>query len=584
MRKKILLIIILLILAHTVSAACTDNDGDGFFIEGEGCGAIDCNDNDAEVNPGVQENCGTLYDDNCNRYANEGCDFCADLCVPFGACDQDGDGYSNDVGMCSICDTTCGVEGGDWYDDNPDQNPGIVEEGCLCNDGIDNDADGFWDDNEPECKEICNGQDDNCNGEIDEGVLIDYYIDSDSDGYGNPGITQQGCTAPAGYVADNTDCNDNDGAVFEEIILYPDSDQDTYGADSPVPVCTDGTVPVGYSNQGTDCNDNNAGIFKSMILYVDNDRDGIGAGNSVQLCTDGSAPVGYGAWGTDCNDSDAAINPLAEEVCNGRDDDCDNSVDEGVGSTFYQDADADTYGSVYVNLHACTAPAGYVSNSLDCNDSDASVHPQVDEICGNGIDDNCNDLTDSQETICQPCNPGDQMACQLQNGVCFGSQQTCTAEGIWPGCDQTTYLTWNASYQVTETSCDYIDNDCDYHIDEGLRNLYYLDADSDLFGNANKFQTMCFRPVGYVSNSQDCNDDNNTINPDALELCNGVDDDCDTSIDEGCTACTTGADTSGDGVISISELLSYISSWKQGNITLANILAAIGFWKTGNGC
>jgi uncharacterized repeat protein (TIGR03803 family) len=63
-------------------------------------------------------------------------------------------------------------------------------------------------------------------------------------------------------------------------------------------------------------------------------------------------------------------------------------------TTFYQDADGDGYGSAAVHTQACSVPAGYATNSTDCNDSDAAVHPGAIEICGNGIDDNCDGQID----------------------------------------------------------------------------------------------------------------------------------------------------------------------------------------------
>src|SRR4029079_7446487 len=56
--------------------------------------------------------------------------------------------------------------------------------------------------------ETCNGKDDNCNQQIDEGVKTRFYRDQDGDKYGDPGRTTDACSAPAGYVADHSDCDD----------------------------------------------------------------------------------------------------------------------------------------------------------------------------------------------------------------------------------------------------------------------------------------------------------------------------------------------------------------------------------------
>ncbi|MBW2255034.1 MAG: putative metal-binding motif-containing protein, partial [Deltaproteobacteria bacterium] len=65
----------------------------------------------------------------------------------------------------------------------------------------------------PGASELCNGEDDDCDGTIDEEAIDPdtFWVDGDGDGYGNPeDDTEQGCTAPEGYSADATDCDDDD--------------------------------------------------------------------------------------------------------------------------------------------------------------------------------------------------------------------------------------------------------------------------------------------------------------------------------------------------------------------------------------
>ena len=102
----------------------------------------------------------------------------------------------------------------------------------------------------------------------------------------------------------------------------------------------------------------------------------------------------------DCDDNDADVNPGAQEVCNGIDDDCDDNVDDDDGDVagdneFYRDSDGDGYGSTTASS-ACEAPSGYVSNSEDCDDRDADTHPGAEEICGDGSDNDC----DGSESSC----------------------------------------------------------------------------------------------------------------------------------------------------------------------------------------
>jgi|GEM_PF-4853918 len=261
-----------------------------------------------------------------------------------------------------------------------------------------------------------------------------WYRDNDGDNFGNPAISVEACVAPAGYVADNTDCNDNNAAI------YPGATEVCNGIDDDC----DGLVDEG------------------VLSTFYRDLDGDTYGNpfvTTQACT---APAGYVAINTDCNDNNAAIYPGATEVCNGIDDDCDGQVDEGVLLTFYRDLDGDTYGNPSVSTQACTAPAGYVTNNTDCNDNNAAIYPGATEVC-NGIDD-----------------------------------------------------------------------DCDGQVDEGVLSTFYRDFDGDTYGNPSVSTQACTAPAGYVTNNTDCNDNNAAIYPGATEVCNGVDDDCDGLVDEGC--------------------------------------------------
>jgi hypothetical protein len=104
--------------------------------------------------------------------------------------DSDGDGYGSLITI-NNCGQPAGYVaiGGDCNDSNADINPGMDE--------------------------ICNGIDDNCNGQTDEGLALAYYFqDLDGDGYGNAGVNVLTCAAPAGYVTNNTDCNDNCASCY----------------------------------------------------------------------------------------------------------------------------------------------------------------------------------------------------------------------------------------------------------------------------------------------------------------------------------------------------------------------------------
>jgi hypothetical protein len=270
--------------------------------------------------------------------------------------------------------------------------------------------------------------------------LQTYYRDFDNDTYGNPASSIQDCSAPAGYVSNNTDCNDNSNAV------HPGATELCNGTDDDC----DGTVDEGCT------------VF---TFFRDQDGDTYGDPGNTTTSVNPIPPAGYVTVNGDCNDNNAAIHPGATEICNGIDDNCNASIDEGVKNTYYADADGDTYGNPSSTQLACSPPAGFVSNNTDCNDGSAGVHPGAAEVC-NGIDDNCNAL-----------------------------------------------------------------------IDEGVKNTYFADADGDSYGNPSSTQLACSPPSGFVSNNTDCNDNNAAVNPSATEVCNGTDDDCDGTTDEGCGGC-----------------------------------------------
>lgn len=100
----------------------------------------------------------------------------------------------------------------------------------------------------------------------------------------------------------------------------------------------------------------------------------------------------------DCDDLNAAINPSIPETCDGVDNDCNGSIDDGLTTyRYFIDADGDGYGSPSseVSLDTCMAlaPMGYVTNSLDCDDSNAAINPGVQEVCDD-IDNNCDGRID----------------------------------------------------------------------------------------------------------------------------------------------------------------------------------------------
>jgi len=128
------------------------------------------------------------------------------------------------------------------------------------------------------------------------------------------------------------------------------------------------------------------------------DADGDGYGRPDVTVDSCSAPQGYIALDAnppDCDDGDASINPGAAEVCDGKDQNCNDQSDEGLSGVYYADTDGDSYGDPDVSVDGCPKDETWVSQAGDCADDDAAIHPGATEICGNDIDEDCSDAADA---------------------------------------------------------------------------------------------------------------------------------------------------------------------------------------------
>ncbi len=476
---------------------------------------LDCDDTNVNVHPNATEIC-NLIDDDCDGLIDD-----ADPGIVGRStwnADADGDGYGDANNSVLACVQPNGYvsNGNDCNDANASVHPGAGE---FCND-YDDDCDGLIDDNDPEIT----GQ-------------PTWYVDADGDGYGDASNSVLACVQPNGYVSNGDDCNDANAAV------HPGAGE----------FCND------YDD---DCDglidDNDPEITGQPTWYADTDGDGFGdPSNSVLACVQ---PNGYVSNGNDCNDANATVHPGAGEFCNDYDDDCDGLIDDNdpeiTGQpTWYADADGDGFGDVNNSVLACVQPNGYVSNSDDCNDANASVHPGVGEFC-NDYDDDCDGLIDDNdpEIKGQPTwyvdadgdGYGDAnnsvLAClQPSDYVSNGDDCNDSNSAIHPGAGE---------------FCNGYDDNCDGLIDDNDPEItgqptWYADVDGDGFGDVNNLVLACVQPYGYVSNGDDCNDSNNAIHPGAGEFCNDYDDDCDGLIDDNDPEITGQptwyADTDGDG-------------------------------------
>jgi len=255
--------------------------------------------------------------------------------------------------------------------------------------------------------EVCNGKDENCDGETDEEGAVgctNYFEDKDRDQFGSSSFKCL-CAPQYPYTATQAgDCDDNDPLV----------------------------KPSGYEVCGNNKDDNCDGVTDKgenaigcKVFYMDGDGDGFGVAYSRCLCQPEPPFVANNAL--DCNDTIASINPDAKEACNGIDDNCNGMIDEedALGCvSFYYDGDRDGYGT---GTPKCLCnPQGYYSaiNTGDCDDSKYSVNPGAQEVC-NFLDDDCDGVIDNG--VSSPCG-GCQAVCTITAGANTGNPFAPTGE------------------------------------------------------------------------------------------------------------------------------------------------------------
>ena len=149
--------------------------------------AQDCDDTNAQANPGVWEVCNGV-DDDCDGDADESAIDATEWYL-----DADEDGYGDSAVVSEDCDAPSG-----YVDD-------------------DNDCDDADEDINPGINESCDEVDNDCDGDVDEDDAIDattWYSDVDGDGYGLSSTSTVSCEQPSNYVEDDGDCLDSDADVY----------------------------------------------------------------------------------------------------------------------------------------------------------------------------------------------------------------------------------------------------------------------------------------------------------------------------------------------------------------------------------
>ena len=468
-------------------------------------------------------------------------------CVDDDDC-ADGELCAVTTGRCVVDAPTPGVPTGPPGACNDGEQRTCGEKIGACDYGVELCAGGAW---SGTCtgaigpvNEACNSVDDDCDGDADEDYAGVGQPCGEGDGVCRQfgvsvctadGLTTQ-CTATPLSAAGRTELCGND--LDDNCDGTPDEGFEA--VDGPclvgaLPCQIEGVVVCSTDRLSTLCQ----AATTELCNGVDDNGDtngcvdegfdlDAGCATGVGVCARPGKKV-CSADGTTTVCDAVSAPPALVETCDGDDDDCNNSIDNGC------DDDLDDYcdGTLVFVGSSPRCPLSTSPSLLDCNDDLANVHPGATEFCRNGIDENCsqgeNDCPDCSATTDRDFDGANECVdCDDRNGA-----RKPAAQGGFERCNG-------------------FDDDCDGVVDNGF------DADGD------GYTTCGTNPAGGLNPARiDCRDDAAAINPGACELCllagqtvcgledsddgNGVDEDCDGYVDEFCRPCDP-VDRDGDGV------------------------------------
>ncbi len=330
--------------------------------------------------------------------------------------------------------------------------------------------------------------------------------------------------------------------TYDEVFVWADGDGDGFGRDEPI-----GYACAPGPNQATnkvDCDDENPDVnpgtvescdlldndcngvvddgFPKLPWYEDADGDGIG---TFETQTTAQCLPPAGTWvniAGDCDDADPAVNPLAIEVCNGFDDDCDGLADDddpGVDPTSYEqwhpDLDLDGFGDNAFVVDACAPPVpGAITDGTDCDDDDPDIRPDAPEVC-DLVDNDCDDLIDDADPSIDPASQNEYFADADADG--YGDPLIM-------------------ALACRPTAGSGVDNDLDCDDADPLVNVpqdWYFDEDGDGWGVPPSLGFSCFPPGPDTGPFLgDCEETDPAFNPGAIEDCfDGIDQNCNGDLD-----------------------------------------------------
>ncbi|MBK9259961.1 MAG: hypothetical protein IPM54_09015 [Polyangiaceae bacterium] len=417
-------------------------------------------------------------------------------------------------GTCAACGDGAGCTDGTHC------MSGVCNDGTCqaptCSDGVQNGSETSVDcGGSCAVAESCNGKDDDCNGIVDDGIA------SMTCGVGTCQQTVPGCTAgqPSSCEPDPAGVETCDGLLDEDC---------------------DGVVDNGCSCQNGDTQTCYTGSPTTM---------------DVGACKAGTQTCDAGTWGS----CDGEVTPLAE-TCDGLDNDCNGAADDGIASVTcgVGACQVTVAGCVNGEPSTCTPgePTAETCDGLDNDCNGAADDGIASETCGvgacqvtvagcvngepstctpgeptaetcDGLDNDCNGAADDG-------NPGGGAACNTgMLGACAGGTTACSGGSIV--CNQNTM----PNVEV----CDgLVDESCDGQVDEGclctngtMQSCYDGPAGTEGVGPCTTGLQACASGMWGACVGQ--------VQP-AAETCDGIDNDCDGSIDEnnpgGGQACSTG--------------------------------------------
>lgn len=369
-----------------------DEDGDNSNV------TVDCNDRDSSIHPGADETCNGI-DDDCDGETDNGIE-CDSTSTPVGddddttaSGDDDASQGDDDVTTTPASTTppedtpTPGDDDGSTGDDDEATTQPPVSPTPVPPTSPPAETPGDDDDTSTP------GDDDTSQGDDDTSPV---------------GTTPPDSTTPPGGDDDDDGGTATPPGATTSPDVSPTPEISSTPTSSATPVATPTVSPEcverpefcidndadGLSELDGDCDDADAQTYpgapeicdakdNDCDQVVDEDYDQDGDGTSDCVDDDGDSQTENEG---DCEDSDPYTYAGALETCNGLDDDCDGEIDEDVQTTYYLDVDSDGYGST--GTSACTQLSGYVSVGGDCNDADVTIHPYQAETC-DGIDSNC---------------------------------------------------------------------------------------------------------------------------------------------------------------------------------------------------